>query len=132
MLDVMLGNDEKGFSSGEVYAFFRSPAKQGKARCSCSQEYQCKFWSRLRRFPQTRYHSEILKTHDFVVDSSKQVQWIRDINNWYRKKSNIEVVNLVIWKNPVNTYHSFWKRQKPERFFLAYQRYFSDRQCPRS
>ena len=46
---------------------------------------------------------------DFVIDSSKDNVWIVDSNIWARRH-NIDIVNLLLWKSPLELAYSFWKR----------------------
>lgn len=44
----------------------------------------------------------------YVVDSSKNLAWILDIHKWHNK--HVRIVNLLIWKEPIDLAFSNWKR----------------------
>lgn len=111
MLDLMVGNSSDAFSCGEVYAWFR-PFKTHhfKLQCSCPDK-PCPYWEGLAGLPEDAFHRGVLGQPGvaFVVDSSKDLNWVLDSNRW-AARDGIKVVNLVIWKDPVDLEYSYWKR----------------------
>lgn len=72
MVELMLGNDQRAFSLGEVYAWFRPfRTHHSKIICSCGQE-NC-LWDKLKNIKEHEFHKkafEVLNV-DILVDSSK-------------------------------------------------------------
>lgn len=112
MLDLMLGNADNAFSCGEVYSWFR-PTRRNHfvLRCSACAPEPCAIWNGLKDVKENLFHDTIFRKLgvDLVVDSSKNLCWVLDSNTWARRRS-IRVVNLVIWKDPVDLAYSFFKR----------------------
>ena len=107
MLDLMLGHGEGAFSCGEVVAWFRPwRAHHFEARRSPSP-----LWERIGNVPQERFHVTVANELGvrFVVDSSKDEAWVLDTQRW-AKRNDMNVFNLMLWKDPVSHAHSFWKR----------------------
>ena len=44
-----------------------------------------------------------------MIDSSKRLGWVRDANRW-GADSGMRVVNLLIWKEPLELAFSWWRR----------------------
>lgn len=111
MLDLMLGSSPNGFSCGEVYAWFR-PWRTHHTRivCSCKQN-PCPVWEKIKGGPESCFHARVAESLkcDFVVDSSKEPCWLVDSQKW-AVESGLEVVNVLLWKEPVDLAYSFWKR----------------------
>jgi len=111
MLDLMLGNDEKAFSLGEVQAWFRPYREHHfKILCSCGKD-PCPYWEKIQNIPEKAFHKKAFKilNIDYLIDSSKDLNWAIDNNIW-AKKNNIKVFNIVLYKDPVNYIYSIWKR----------------------
>lgn len=111
MLDLMLGNADDVFSCGEVYARFRPWRKHHfSIECSCDEQ-PCPVWERLKGVPAHRFHSAALAATGakYIVDSSKELCWVVDNQAWAHR-AGIGVVNVLIWKSPVELAYSFWKR----------------------
>lgn len=125
-LDLMLGNAPSAFSCGEIYVVFEPfRTSQFNPRCNCS-DLSCDYHRAIQTFSKKTLHREILKSFGFdvVVDSSKDLCWIADINLIYRDAADIEVINLLIYKNPKELAFSHWKRGRPldywERSYTHY------------
>lgn len=111
LLDVTLGNAPNAFSLGEVYAWFRPYRRHHyKIDCSCGQD-PCPIWQKIKGFPEKSFHYQTFETLgvDFLIDSSKNLVWVMDNNQW-AKRYRYRVINLLIWKDPVNLMYSHWKR----------------------
>lgn len=122
MLDLMLGNSQKAFSCGEVVAWFRPyRTHHFEINCPC-QESACPIWQTLKNVPAKRFHATVAKELDvdFVIDSSKDLGWILDSHHWAASKG-LAIVNLVLWKEPVDLAYSYWKRGKG---LMAWRRVF--------
>ena len=112
MLDLMLGNDANTFSLGEVYAWFRPHRKHHfEIICSCASKERCKYWMNIKNLKEDVFHFEsfnLLKV-DFLIDSSKNLNWGID-NNLWALDNHIKVFNILIYKDPINYIYSMWKR----------------------
>ncbi len=135
MLDLMLGNADNAFSCGEIYALFR-PFRNHHFDpvCTCG-ERDCAAWQTLRRVPEADFHKAVLEQPgiDYAVDSSKDLRWVLDSNEWARGH-DIPVRNVLIWKDPIDLAHSHWKRGRPVDYFrkqfLDYYERFLDLGLP--
>ena len=111
MLDLMLGTPADAFSCGEAVAAFqpRRPEHEHLV-CSCGED-PCPVWERLRAGPAEQFHRRVVDTLSVerVIDSSKWLGWVRDANRW-GADSGMRVVNLLIWKEPLELAFSWWKR----------------------
>lgn len=113
MLDLMLGNAPDAFSCGEVSAWFR-PWRHHHFQidCPCGQN-PCPVWERIKSARQQEFHATVIRELgvDFVIDSSKDLSWLVDVQGWAAAQG-IKTYNLLIWKDPVRLAYSFWKRGK--------------------
>lgn len=130
MVDLMLGNDPRAFSLGEVDAWFR-PYRTHHFNIICSCKKNNCPWEKLKILKEVDFHKkcfEILDV-DILVDSSKNLPWILDSNIW-ASKNGFEVHNLLLFKEPVSFYYSFWKRgisieqAIQNEFIKYYERFF--------
>jgi len=129
LLDLILGSNPKAFSCGEVNAWFRKyRSYHREIHCTC-QDANCAVWNRLKYLKESEFHikSFDLLQKDFIVDSSKDLHWVVDANNW-AIKNDLRVINLLIFKEPIDYYFSFWKRGRSfnnwRKTFLHYYRNF--------
>lgn len=129
MLDMILSNDEKGYSLGEVNALFRP--YRAHHFLEINEIKKGDVWKRLLEGGDKEFYKNIFKSFpeiDFLVDSSKDPFWIAE-----QKKilvnAGIEVKNILIYKTPFEIAYSFKKRnlyEKWERSWVNYYRlYFS-------
>lgn len=133
LLDLILGNDEKGFSLGELYAWFR-PFREHhfKIKCSCDGT-NCP-WDKLIKFKEENFYENAFRilNAEFLVDSSKDIPWVID-NNLLSKKNGFKVFNILLYKEPVSFFYSFWKRgvsiqkARENEFKKYYKRFFETR-----
>ncbi|MGI9292314.1 MAG: hypothetical protein ACR2QG_13705 [Gammaproteobacteria bacterium] len=128
MLDLMLGNADDAFSTGEIFAYFR-PFREHHfdPECSCG-EMDCEVWRGLLDVPEEHFHANIFRQTDtnLVVDSSKDLRWVYDSNVW-AQKNKLDCFNVVIWKDPIDLAYSYWKRDYGikyyrEAFLVYYER----------
>ena len=130
MVDLMLGNDSHAFSLGEVHAWFRPfRTHHFNIICSCGQDH-CP-WKKLKTLREDEFHKkcfEILNV-DILVDSSKKLTWVIDNNIW-AKKNGYDVSNVLLYKEPVSFFYSYWKRgisinrARRDIFTKYYRRFF--------
>jgi len=131
MLDLMLGNSDDAFSTGEIVDYFRPyRTHHFNPVCSCGAA-DCKVWQGLLNVPESQFHANILKESEFnfVVDSSKDLRWVLDSNVW-AQRNEIPCENVLIWKDPVDLAYSYWKRGNGIRwyrqvFLVYYARFLS-------
>lgn len=129
--DMILSNDPNGFSCGEVYALFH-PFRPHHINpiCSCMDK-NCHLWnSLLKKGKQNLYKTifEMFPNIDYIVDSSKELQWIKEQNE-ILEKQKINVKNILIWKTPEDFLKSILKRNgKKDRLkksWIIYHRKFA-------
>jgi hypothetical protein len=135
MLDLMLGNSERAFSCGEIYALFRPyRTHHFDPDCSCGTK-PCPVWSKLGAVNEKQFHSAALAQANIehVIDSSKDLNWVLDSNRWASRQST-PVKNVLLWKRPIDLAYSHWKRGRPidyyRRAFLNYYERFLDLKLP--
>ncbi len=129
MLDLMLGNDQNAFSLGECYAWFRPfRTHHFKIICSCGKK-NCP-WEKIKALKEHEFHKKCFKILgvDILVDSSKNLPWVIDNNIWARK-NGISVHNVLLFKEPISFFYSFYKRGIPHNhaknvFKKYYNRFF--------
>jgi len=110
MLDAILGNAPDAFSCGEMYAWFRPwHKKHYSIDCACGNS-DCPIWTKLKKFSEKEIYDAIFKELgvNYIVDSSANLAWVIDHN--LRLAGQYEIINLVIWKDPITLYYSYWKR----------------------
>jgi len=111
MLDLMLGNAPDAFSCGEVYTWFRPWQKYHfQLQCRCGQD-PCSIWEQIRHVPENQFHATIVENLgiNFVADSSKELCWLIDTQEW-AVANQLDVFKLLLWKNPIDLVYSHWKR----------------------
>ncbi len=111
MLDLMLGNASDAFSCGEVSAWFR-PWRRHHFRIDCPcREKPCPVWEKIKCVSENQFHATVIKELgvNFVIDSSKDLCWLIDVQEWAASKG-IRTFNLLLWKNPIDLAYSYWKR----------------------
>jgi hypothetical protein len=135
MLDLMLGNSPDAFSCGEVYAWFRPWRRHHfKLECRCGQD-PCPVWEKVENVRERQLYSALIAELkvNFVIDSSKDVCWLVDTQQW-AVSDGIAVYNLLLWKNPVDLAYSYWKRgwglEGWHRGFVSYYSRFLDTELP--
>lgn len=111
MLDLIMGNADNAFSCGEVNAWFYPWRKYHKRiDCACGQD-PCPIWEKIKTLPERTFHfdaARILEV-DFIVDSSKELNWVID-NNVRYKDGSLCVFNILVYKDPVDLAYSHYKR----------------------
>lgn len=118
LLDLMLSNDEAGFSCGEIYALFiPSRVDHLKPHCICGDP-SCDIWETIEKLGKNNCYEVLFSKFSdlkFIVDSSKDFIWIRDqSHNLSHRKIAFE--NLLIWKTPAEFALSCLKRGKLGRW----------------
>ena len=83
MLDLIIGNDPAAFSCGEIYALYRPWRKHHFTPvCGCGEE--CEYLSEFKQIREDQFHNLLFETFGFswVVDSSKDLNWVIDNQDW--------------------------------------------------
>ena len=112
MLDLTIGNDPAGFSLGEVVNWFQPyRTHHFDIKCGCGV-YPCPVWKNLKDLTKNEFHEKALESLgvDFLVDSSKNLPWIIDNNLKGIKSKKYQPINILVYKDPISLYYSFWKR----------------------
>jgi hypothetical protein len=126
--DMILANDTKGFSCGEVYALFY-PFREHhiNPECGCNDP-ECNIWSKILKNGKENVYTSIFDIFpevEFIVDSSKNIFWIvEQIKNL--KKNNISYENILIWKSPYEIAESFKKRNQYSNWYKQWIGYHAD------
>ncbi|HDH57681.1 MAG TPA: hypothetical protein ENF16_03625, partial [Bacteroidetes bacterium] len=110
-LDMILANDPRGFSCGEVRALFHPwRPHHFNPECGCGDE-NCEVWRQVLQNGEKNLYETIFSLFDvdFILDSSKDLFWIKKQMR-YLGKQNVEVKNVLIWKTPLELAYSFKKR----------------------
>lgn len=134
LLDLMLGNAPDAFSLGEVFAWFRPfRTHHFQINCSCSSP-NCP-WHRLKHFPETEFYERSFKFLgvNTLIDSSKNIPWIID-GNIHNARRLIITYNVLLYKDPLSHYYSFWKRgytiREARKAYISYYKRFFDSGLP--
>lgn len=126
MLDLMLGNNDATFSTGEVWAAFHPWRKHHfDPTCGCGAK-PCAFWEQLLNLPEADFHHAAATQNGMnnVVDSSKDLSWIIDAAS-HAARHGMKMHNVVIWKEPVELAYSYFKREwTMEQFRSQYLKYY--------
>jgi hypothetical protein len=112
LIDLILGNDPRGFSLGEVYAVFHPwRTHHFDVKCACGV-YPCRIWEEVRTLHERDLYARLFERLDldFIVDSSKRLTWIIDQNMRLRRAADTRCHNVFFYKDPTLSYHSWWKR----------------------
>ena len=127
MMDLVLANDPKGFSCGELSFIYRpEQAHHLTPRCACADP-TCRIWQNLEGVPEKEFYTAFFAQHpeiDFAVDSSKDPLWIARQRR-YLAAAGIDSAVLIIWKDPLEIGASFKSRGKLDlwkRHWMNYHR----------
>jgi len=113
LLDLMLGNGERCFSTGEVKAYFR-PRKRSHLSmdCSCGNP-ECGIWSEAKKKGEKELYDYLCDSQnsDTIIDSSKNIDWIKDQQKYTGRRFDHKYV--LVYKHPLNYLFSNYKRGYP-------------------
>jgi hypothetical protein len=115
ILDLILANDKYGFSCGELYKIFLS-GREISDLCSCGNS-NCNIWKEVAKIGVKNVYDYIFALDSgikFIVDSSKNPYWIKLQNMNQSKK--YQLINLLIYKDPIESFSSFYKRGIGEKW----------------
>jgi len=119
LLDLMIGNSNKGFSTGELFRIFR-PIKTSEILNINEPkiwEYNVKiidFWNRIKLKGEENVYDNLFDSFDnidFIVDSSKNPIWIRNQIK-YGKNKSYKLIPIIIYKTPLEFAYSLFKRNQ--------------------
>jgi hypothetical protein len=132
LLSLMLGNDPKGLTIGEVINLMRpngTNERLNDKNCFCSDP-NCTFWRDISRAGEKHLYSKVFERRpdiNFIVDASKSPLWLKDQLK-YSKKKNYEIIPVLIFKSPLHYAYSKAKRGSLNRWKKGwsrrYQNYF--------
>jgi hypothetical protein len=116
MLHLMLASGPGVVACGEIGGWFRIARHRAN---SCLPD---KFLP-LQNVPANQFHRAALDhfNADFIIDSTKGLEWVLDVNKW-ATYHRLRVYNILIWKSPEDQAYSQWKRGK-RISFLRYKWY---------
>lgn len=126
MLDMMLANNDQGFSAGEVHALFRPfRPHHFTPLCGCG-DIRCELWDKVKKNGEKILYEtlfDLLPNVSYIVDSSKDPWWITR-QGMRLITGGFEVHNLLIWKEPGAFAHSMLKRKR-RGWLKAWRNYYS-------
>jgi hypothetical protein len=112
MLDLMLSNHPNSYSVGEVSSlFYPVSLHHVDPICGCGRS-ACPEWIGIKAAGRKKLYQSIFDRHpelQVIVDSSKDLLWIKEQSK-NLSNSNIQVLNLLIWKTPDEFAYSLSKR----------------------
>jgi hypothetical protein len=118
LLDLILANDEHAFSCGEVAALFQPTRTHHiNPMCGCGNK-ACDIWIKAKKRGEKGFIKYLFSADpslSVIVVSSKHVPWIYEQNK-VLKKQGFEVVNVLVWKKPIDFAYSMQKRGKIDRW----------------
>lgn len=127
LVHLILGNAPDAFACGEVDSWFRPyHTHHFEIDCPCGS-HPCPMWNKISTASASQFYSTAFRELgvQYLVDSSKTLSWILDTHRWGRN-SGFTVVNVVVWKDPLDLAYSFWKRGHDLMFwrsqFVKYHR----------
>lgn len=124
-LDLMLANADNAFSCGEIDALFRPyRLHHFSPECGCGDP-ACSVWKVIREAGETQWLAGVRRLFpqtEWVVDSSKDLNWIHD-QNIVARRLGVPVHNILIWKTPADYAYSRFKRGKLRGWLRAYINY---------
>lgn len=131
MLDLMMGNDPKSFSMGEVSALFRPYRKHHfSIDCNCGNP-QCPYWTKLIKLKDKELFANAFEILDveYIIDSSKNLPWVMDSLDALKNKQDIRIINFLLYKPFLSYSYSIWKRGNTieaalNQYKVYYKRFF--------
>jgi hypothetical protein len=113
---LTLANDPRGFACGEVRPLFYPAKERHRYRaCSCGDP-SCTIWEKIKKQGEQHLYETIFDMFpevDFILESSKNVHWIREQSARMRR-SGYDVKHILIWKTPLEYAHSLQKRKRTD------------------
>ena len=127
LTDLILGNDPRGFSLGEVACWFRpTRTHHFDIHCACGVS-PCPVWERLGDLDEDAFYDGLFDRlePDFAVDSSKRLSWVIDQNRRLGRDPRWRVDDLFLYKDPISLFWSDYKRGRTDPAVVAgYYRYY--------
>lgn len=125
LLDMIIANDKKGFSCGELSSLFYPKRKHHlDYKCGCGDN-NCTVWKKILENGKKGIYEKIFSLFPnitYIVDSSKDPLWIQQQKKDLEKK-NIKISNVLIYKTPYESAHSFKKRGRLKSFEKSWVNY---------
>ncbi len=126
MMDLMLGNAPNAFSLGEVHAHYRPWRNHHfHSECMCGQA-DCPVRKSLIQHPARNIHAAVFEEQqvDWVIDSSKNLVWLLDVNKWLRSRP-VRIIHLLLYKDIPSLAYSFFRRSgDPYQWIFEYKQYY--------
>jgi len=127
LVHLILGNALDAFACGETVSWFRPEhTHHFEIDCPCGS-HPCPIWNKISTASASRFYLTAFRELgvQYLVDSSKTLSWILDTHRWARN-SDYAVVDVVVWKDPLDLAYSYWKRGHDLMFwrsqFVKYHR----------
>lgn len=122
LLDLILANDPKAMSLGEIHALFRPTRKHHFEEIEKLKNDSV--WSRIIDDGKKKLYSNLIKYFpdiDIFVDSSKDPFWFR----FHEKINavNYDIKHVLVYKSPEELAKSYIKRGNPTGWYKTYVHY---------
>lgn len=122
LLDLILGNDPKAMSLGEILALFRPWRKHHFEKIA--ELKKDKIWAQILKNGEKNLFDNLVNFFphiDYFIDSSKEPFWI----NYHIKKNKgkYDIHNILIFKTPAEFAKSFIKRGRESDWVWNYIHY---------
>ena len=124
MLDMILANDPRGYSLGEIVAIFRPWRRHHHEEIERIKGDP--IWGEIYRQGERELYANLFEKFpwiDFFVDSSKNPFWISSQMK-YLISHGIDYENVLIYKSPQELAHSFARRGKLSRLKKSVGSYY--------
>lgn len=125
MLDMILGNDPKGFSTGEYRGYF-FPWRLHHLQPHFNSKEAAEFWGKVKKNKLVNIYRTIfseLPHLDFIVDSSKNPFWLKKMER-IAFSHGYQVKHVLLWKTPEEFAYSMYKRKKINYWRKSWKSYY--------
>jgi hypothetical protein len=112
LLDLMIGNSNKGFSTGELSRLFRLSLNIHQPRTWDYNDEIINFWNNIKSKGEKNVYNNLFdsfKNVEYIVDSSKNPIWIRNQIK-YCKNKPFKLIPIITYKTPIEFAYSLFKR----------------------
>ncbi|MFT4544603.1 MAG: hypothetical protein ACI9EQ_001063 [Bacteroidia bacterium] len=125
MLEMMLANDEAGFSCGEVWSLFMPHKLQQFGPRFPMEDSDPDFWQRiLKKGVKNVYRSvaDEVSGIQFITDNTKRPTW-QNMQASHLREEGHKVKHVLIWKTPEELAPSFHKRKRGNIWMAKWLKY---------
>lgn len=122
LLDLIISNDPKAMSLGEIHALFHPTRKHHFEEIK--RVSQSQIWKKILKEGKKNLYANLIKYYpdvDIFIDSSKSTFWYKF--HMKNKKDDYDIRNVLIYKTPSELANSFIKRGKQNLWVQIYKKY---------